>query len=246
MMSTDSWVAGVDGCKAGWVVALRRLSDPMTTRLQLCATFAEVLALPEKPIKIAVDIPIGLVARASLGGRQADLEARAVLGPRKSSVFAMPARIAVMQTDYVEARTVALLHSDPPRMISKQAFNLFPKIREVDALITPKLQDRVIECHPELAFWALNGERAMDEPKKRKSRINEPGLAHRRELLTAVGYQPELLAAKHFKASHAGGDDVLDAIGNSWSAARIANGCGRRFPAEPLTDERGLRMEIWC
>ncbi len=246
MTSTDAWVAGVDGCKAGWVVALRRLSDPKTTKVHLCTTFAEVLKLPEAPIKIAVDIPIGLVARGTPGGREADVAARVHLGARKSAVFAMPARAAIMATEYREACAIAVAHSDPPRMLSKQAFYLFPKIREVDACMNPELQGRVIECHPELAFWALNGECAMNEPKKRKSRINEPGLAHRRELLTATGYDPVLLAAKHFKASQAGGDDVLDAIANSWSAARIANGCGRRFPADPLTDERGLRMEIWC
>jgi predicted RNase H-like nuclease len=241
----DAFVAGVDGCRAGWVVALRRLDDPTSTTLQLCATFAEILALREAPEMIAVDIPIGLAARATVGGRQADIEARANLGARQSAVFAMPARAAVMESDYRRACAVALENSDPPRMISKQAFNLFPKIREVDALMTPALQDRVVECHPELAFWALNGERPLDQPKKVKSVAHTPGLELRRNLLLAAGYTRTLLDARPFKASEAGADDLLDAIANSWSAARIATGMARRFPAMPQLDERSLRMEIW-
>jgi predicted RNase H-like nuclease len=246
MLATDVWVAGVDGCKGGWIVALRRLDDPASATLQLCSTFADVLALPQAPTIIAVDIPIGLAPLATVGGRRADIEARANLGARQSAVFAMPARAAVMETDYRAACTVALAHSDPPRMISKQAFYLFPKIREVDAAMTPALQDRVVECHPELAFWALNGQVPLDLPKKVKSQANAPGLALRRTLLAAAGYPARLLQAQPFKARDAGADDLLDALANSWSAARIAIGRGRRFPAEPLRDARGLRMEIWC
>jgi predicted RNase H-like nuclease len=246
MPRTETWVAGVDGCKAGWVVALRRLDDPASATVQLCPAFADVLALPDGPAMIAVDIPIGLAPLATVGGRRADIEARANLGARQSAVFAMPARAAVTETDYRRACDVALANSDPPRMISKQAFYLFPKIREVDALMTPALQDRVIECHPELAFWGLNGERPLELPKKAKSQVHPPGLALRRELLAAAGYTRALLDACPFKATQAGADDLLDAIANSWSAARIVCGQGRRFPADPPVDARGLRMEIWC
>ena len=45
----------------------------------------------------------------------------------------------------------------------------------------------MFEVHPELAFWRLNGERALTEPKKIKSRPYEPGLALRRRLLIAAG-----------------------------------------------------------
>ena len=245
MPSSDAFVAGVDGCRAGWIVALRRLDDPAGTTLRLCATFADVLALPDAPATIAVDIPIGLAARATVGGRQADIEARANLGARQSAVFAMPARAAVMESDYRRACAIALENSDPPRMISKQAFNLFPKIREVDASMTPALQDRVVECHPELAFWALNGERPLDLPKKVKSQAHAPGLELRRTLLIAAGYRRALLEARPFKANEAGADDILDAIANSWGAARIATGQARRFPSQPPLDEHGLRMEIW-
>ncbi len=246
MTGAAAWVAGVDGCAAGWLVVLRPQHDPVRAEARLLATFADVLALPERPDIIAVDIPIGLPARIAGGGRSADRDVRAKLGRRQSAVFAIPARAAVMETDYRAACATAIAHSEPPRMVSKQAFFLFPKIREVDGVMTPVLQDRVVECHPELAFWALNGERALEEPKKVKSRPYEPGLALRRGLLAAAGYDPAWLAAKHFKFSDAGPDDLLDAAANAWSAARIAAGGGRRFPPDPARDARGLRMEIWC
>ena len=244
--TADTWVAGVDGCPGGWLVVVRRLGSADGAQARLVATFAEVLALPEQPAIIAVDMPIGLAARTVLGGRPADIAARSRLGPRQSSVFAVPSRAAVMQAEYRAACDAAFATSDPPRKVSKQCFNLFPKIREIDALMTPELQDRVLECHPELSFWALNGEAPLSEPKKVKSRGHPPGLELRRRLLSAAGYAAEfLLDRTAFKASQVGPDDLLDASACAWSAARIARGEGRRFPADPPLDETGLRMEIW-
>ena len=247
MESTPStWVAGVDGCPGGWLVVLRPRDDAGGASSLLVRDFADVLALPENPAIIAVDMPIGLAATNGIGGRRADIEARSHLGARQSSVFAVPSRVAVMEGDYRRACAVAFATSDPPRKVSKQCFNLFPKIREIDRLMTPALQDRVLECHPELSFWALNGETPVPEPKKLKSRPWPDGLALRRGLLTAAGYDARFVEDRTaFRASQVGPDDLLDACACAWSAARIAAGGGRRFPAEPALDPTGLRMEIW-
>jgi predicted RNase H-like nuclease len=141
---------------------------------------------------------------------------------------------------------VALAHSDPPRKVSKQTFNLFPKIREVDALMTPALQKRVFECHPEAAFWAMAGERALALPKKVKSRPHPPGLELRRGLLAAAGFPLSFLEAAHFPRAVAGADDVLDACACAVTASRIVAGVARRFPDVPPIDGRGLRQEIWA
>lgn len=245
-MTGARFVAGVDGCRGGWLVAVRPLDGPDGVSLRLLPTFAEVLAMAEMPVVIAVDMPIGLPETVGAGGRGPDKLARANLGARQSSVFAVPSRAAVMARGYGEACDVALTTSDPPRKISKQAFNLFPRIREIDALITPELQKRVVECHPELAFWRLNGESPLREPKKIKSRANAAGLAERRDLLGKARYPDTILAAKPFRSSDAGADDYLDALVNSWAAARIAAGLARRFPDTPEHDARGLRIEIWA
>lgn len=240
-----SHVAGVDGCPGGWIAAVHPLDDPGAARLALFADFADVLGHEPRLETIAVDIPIGLPESGTVGGRPADREARAVLGQRQSAVFAVPARAAVMCEDYRAACATALATSDPPRKVSKQAFNIFAKIREVDALMTADLQQRVYECHPEVAFWALNGERPLDFAKKVKSRPHPPGLALRRRLLREAGYLNGVLEAETFARSRVGPDDVLDACAAAWSAGRIARGAARRFPVDPEVDERGLRMEIW-
>lgn len=244
---SKAWVAGVDGCPGGWLVVMRPVDAPEAARASIVPRFADVLGMEPAPVMIGVDMPIGLPERTTTGGRDADIGARRNLGARQSAVFAVPSRAAVMQADYREACAVALATSDPPRKVSKQCFNLFPKIREIDALMTPGLQARVRETHPELAFWALNGERPLDEPKKVKSRPHEAGLALRQKLLTEAGYETAFLEARHgFRASAAGPDDLLDAAACSWSAARMVNGAGRRFPPNPPLDARGLQMEIWC
>jgi len=243
MTGADGWLAGVDGCPGGWLVALCHTGTGNCV-LRLCPSFADVLALPEAPEIVAVDMPIGLPDRAIRGGRQCDVEARALLGERQSSVFAVPARAAVMETDYRRACAVALRHSDPPRKVSKQCFNLFPKIREIDAFITPELQSRVFEVHPELAFWALNDERPTSLPKKVKSRPHEPGLAERRDLLAAHGFPVEFPESEAWPRSRVGPDDILDACVLAWSARRIRQGEAVRLPADPPLDGKGLRMEI--
>jgi predicted RNase H-like nuclease len=244
--ASQGWVAGVDGCRTGWLAVVRPLANPLAAQARLIPTFADVLNLPEAPRVIAIDIPIGLPQVATAGGRGADIAARARLGARKSAVFAVPARRVLMETDYRTACAAAFATSDPPRRFSKQTFNLFPKMREVDSLMTPALQERVIECHPELAFWRLNGERPLNEPKKVKSRPHAAGLGLRGRLLARAGYDTAFLQEDRFKTAEAGPDDLLDACACSWSAARIALGFGVRFPANPPVDAKGLRMEIWA
>ena len=94
----DKWLAGADGCPAGWVVALVRPAGA-EFRLRTVPRFADVLAAPEAPAVVAVDIPIGLPARASYGGRAAENAVRPLLGARQSAVFSVPSRTAVMEED---------------------------------------------------------------------------------------------------------------------------------------------------
>ena len=237
------WVAGVDGCRGGWLVVLAAVAagsgrlGGMTSRL--CTTFAEVLALPERPQSIAVDMPIGLLDRALPGGRRCDREARSMLGrPRASSVFSPPARMALAARSY---REVAALNGIG---MSKEAFNIVPKIREVDALMDAGLQDTLVEAHPELAFASLAG-----HPMRHSKRV-PAGRRERLSLLRRV-LGKACIDPVHARVAHGLSrvslDDVLDACVLAVVADRRRRGLARRLPeGEPPRDAKGLRMEIWC
>lgn len=239
-----SFVAGLDGCKGGWLCVLLDAQSGAPLESFIVAAASEILDRPDIDCA-AIDIPIGIPDFSRAGGRGCDSALRRHLGGRQSAVFAVPARAALAEDDYWRACDAAFLHSDPPRKVSKQCFHIFPKIREIDAWIAPARQGFINECHPEGAFWAMNGEQALSEPKKLKSRPYPPGLELRRDLLWKAGFSAEFLEARSFPASKAGPDDFLDACACAWTARRILRGEARRFPDKPLIDPRGLRMEIW-
>jgi predicted RNase H-like nuclease len=240
-----TWLAGVDGCPAGWIVAFAR-ADLGEVRVRLLPRFIDVLAAAEAPAVVAIDIPIGLPERAGYGGRAAENAVRPLLGARQSSVFSVPSRAAIAAQDYREACRIALATSEPPRKVSKQLFMLAPKIREVDAILRADatLSQRVFEVHPEVAFWRLNGEQALSEPKKVKSRPYEPGLALRRQLLIKADLPAAVVEAAPPKG--AGPDDLIDALACAAIAQRIHAGDALPFPAPPERDAFGLTMAIWA
>jgi len=228
-------VVGVDGCRGGWVAA--RIEGRGPPRIELYRSFAEVLAAYPPPAVVAVDIPIGLPARPIPGGRECDRAARRLLGPRASSVFSPPVRRLLRATHYEEIRGHGL---------TIQAFHLFPKIREVDALMSPRLQEYVRETHPELALTSL-----MGQPPRHPKRT----AAGRRERLGALrswGGPPFARASavlraaiSRFLRAEVAPDDVVDAMVLAWAAGRMRRGEALRLPAQPPRDRRGLRMEIW-
>lgn len=252
---SEAALAGVDGCKAGWVAVIERPGAPMQA-LVFGSFLGLVKALPETSF-IAVDMPIGLPDFTRHGGRGPEGLVRPLLGMRQSSVFSIPSRAAVYaDTDafttieawydaHRRASAVARQTSDPPRAISIQAFGIFAKIRELDTLLRtrPGLVGRVFESHPEVAFWRLNGEQAMSLPKKVKGRINPPGMAERKALLARHGVPEKLLDAI---PRGAGEDDLLDAAAMCLIARRIQRGAARPFPDPPGRDAHDLPVAIWC
>lgn len=233
-------VAGVDGCRGGWVIAHLEAGRVV---FEIVPEFRAVLSATRDADMVAVDMPIGLPERVGLGGRCPDAAARHVLGKRSSSVFSIPARAAVYGADYDAARAIALKHSDPPRSVAKQCYCIFPKVREIDALLTPALQARVVETHPEVAFWAMNDETSLALPKRVKSKPFPEGLTLRRTLLAKAGVGLGDFAVQRGIVAE---DDFIDAAACAVAARRVAQGVARRFPDDPRHDARGLRMEIWA
>src|SRR5436190_12442170 len=145
----DVWLAGVDGCPGGWIAAFVRPAGSECA-LTVFSCFADVLAAPQAAALIAVDMPIGLPERTGHGGRAAENIVRPLLGKRQSSVFSVPSRLAIYADGYAAACNAALTSSNPPRKVSKQLFNIAPKIREVDETLRrdPAIAERVFEVHP--------------------------------------------------------------------------------------------------
>ena len=235
----EFFVAGLDGCRAGWVMVTWAGNHDVAPQATVIPHITAALATAARII--AVDMPIGL---PQLSGRTCERETRARLGQRQSSVFAVPSRAAVMQEDYFASCRVNIENSDPPRKVSKQCFMLFPKIREIDAVLTPDLQSHVWEVHPELCFWAMNGYKPVPLAKKIKSRPNPDGIALRRELLSRNGFPVDCLQHPHWRKSDVAEDDLIDACACAWSAFRIATAQHLSLPSEPELDARGLRMQI--
>jgi predicted RNase H-like nuclease len=243
--TSEPWLAGVDGCRIGWVAAFVRPAGE-EVRVRIVPRFADVLAAPEAPAIVAVDMPIGLPDRIGPDGRGPERAIRPLLGARQSSVFSVPPRAAIYAADFGAACTAALAASEPPRKVSKQLFMIAPKIREIDAVLRADatLLRRVYEAHPELAFWRLNGKHALDQPKKVKGVCYEPGLALRRGLLTAAGLPAALVMSAPPKG--AGADDLLDALACAAIARRIHAGTARPFPDPFGRDSYGLPVAIWA
>ena len=181
----------------------------------------------------AVDMPIGL-CDVPRPGRACEGEARALLPKKASSVFPTPCRPALACTTHAEANAASKKLGVG---LNQQTFHLFPKMREIDALMraNKKLRRVVHEAHPELAFARMNGGKPV-LGKKRKPE----GFAERLKLLARHGFK-----WKPVTVSGAARDDVLDAMAVCRTAMLIAEGTATRLGPARERDRYGLPMNIW-
>jgi predicted RNase H-like nuclease len=181
---------------------------------------------------LGIDIPIGLLN----GPRACDRAARKLLGqPRGSSVFPAPCRSALQAETHAEASAVN--RQKTGRGLSQQAFGIAKKIKQVDDAITSERQQWAFEVHPEVCFWALNGQHPMTHNKKTKE-----GVTERLALLSPVF--PEIHHHLADRPAQVGKDDLLDAAAAAWTALRRLRGEVSRV-CPPERDERGLETAIY-
>lgn len=230
-------VAGVDGCKTGWLWVAKDFDAGLITS-EVFSNAQELLQQELQPVITAVDIPIGLT---ETGPRQCDIEARQLLGTRRSSVFPAPIRPALQACNREHAD--AIRREIEGRGVSAQSFAIFKKVVEFDKILSaqPNLQDRVKEIHPEICFWAWNNKRAMSYNKKsgdgRKERHNLVVKRFGSEVVEEIRVKYRVKYVSH--------DDIYDAFAALWTAERIYGGKAGVIPDPSPCDAMGLHMEIW-
>jgi predicted RNase H-like nuclease len=220
-------VLGVDGWRGGWVGAR---VGPGVDRVEwmLLPDGAAVLAV-EAAIT-AIDIPMGL---PESGSRGCDVVARMTLCGAGSTVFPAPVRPVLHCRTHAEA--LEMLRGRGRTLMSAQAFGLVRKIKDIDDVLMPAMQDRVVEVHPELSFRRLAGVGRM--PRKKTA----AGVAVRLEALRR--WLPSVDRALADVPEPVPIDDALDALACAWTAQQMR---ARRFErlGDGDRDMRGLLMQI--
>lgn len=144
-------IAGADGAPKGrWALWTRRGRE--TPRFSVQSSTAGLCVAVDGAACVAIDLPIGLI---DAGWRRIDVDAKRALGRFHSRVFLTPPRPVLACGSYAEANAVcrALTGSG----LSKQLWNIVPRILEVDRALAKASSLGVFECHPELVFAGLAG-----------------------------------------------------------------------------------------
>ncbi|MEB3321681.1 MAG: DUF429 domain-containing protein [Synechococcaceae cyanobacterium] len=232
--AAEGRLLGVDGCRAGWL-AVEHAPGADLAEATLHPT-ARSLADTPGWAWIAIDIPIGLPER---GCRTCDLQARQLLGPRRSSVFPAPIRAVLPARSHGEA--CALSRKVQNAGIPVQAFHLLGKIGQVDRLLRsePARAKRMVESHPEVAFLVWNGGRPMRHPKRTAA-----GRAERLALVEQLHPGSFAHIRSRFRRRDVADDDILDALALLRTAGRLARGEALLLGAPGDRDGRGLPMRI--
>jgi predicted RNase H-like nuclease len=207
---------GIDGTRNGWITA-EFTGD--TWKLD----YYEKLSSIDFD-EALIDIPIGLPESST---RKCDAEARDFLAPeRHYSIFNCPVRDAVYADSYQDACDIN--EEETGKRISKQAWNIVPKIREADK----QAQKRELrEAHPEVFF------KAIEEKSVIESKSSVEGLKDREEILKRFG---DISVIEDFEAKDVSEDDLIDAmvlsLGSKFELETI--------PEDPDKDQKGLEMSI--
>lgn len=232
-----AWAMGVDGCPGGWIGVYADMNGLEAPGRRIFETFQAVLDFGAQII--AVDMPIGFQDEpGETGMRACEKAARALLGPRRSSIFPSPLRAALDAADYQGAN--AANRAAGGKGLSKQSFNIFAKMIEIDRLMAPEKESFVFETHPETSFTAITGGPARFAKKTKEGR------AERLDLLTLSGLPESLFHPHPYPRKAAAPDDLVDAGLCLLTALRIAQGSALRLPEDPPRDGTGLRMAIFA
>ena len=203
------YAVGIDGCSDGWVVVTGETSELKILSIDVISSL-EHISEEYLTSHIVIDIPIHLYHSKI---RLCDKEAKAFLGKKfQSSIFYAPPAEILTCVNYIEANKKCKEMYQVG--LSKQSWNLFPKILEAQSL--NKTLHNYHEGHPECSFKLLNHGNDLKFKKK-----NPLGIIERYELLQFNRVHPQIKNIKHYSGFKL--DDLLDACSIYWTAYRRAN-----------------------
>lgn len=223
-------VAGADLAAGRWAVVV--LADGRFRRAIRAETLIQLHPQAHDFALLGVDIPIGLPVAGADWPRPADLEARALLGRRRATIFLTPPRPVMLCQDYAAANRKHFELTG--KGLSRQTWGLRDGIFQAADLTNGGAA--LVEVHPELSFRAMKGTPVL-APK-----TSWNGQMERRALLAAAGIE---LPAELGDAGLTAPDDLLDAAAAAWSAWRVHTGRAKIVPVSA----RGASLEqhgvIW-
>jgi predicted RNase H-like nuclease len=241
---------GIDGCRGGWFAVFLAAENDQNCEWEigLFPSFSSLIDFLKKnygqaePL-ILIDIPIGLKNGGS-GERLSDIRARRILKARKSSIFPVPCREAVYAESYEKACEINKELTG--KSISRQAWNIIPKIRDVDAFLAKNevFRGKVKETAPEVCFQALT-DSPMKYPKK-----SPEGFSERMKALKSICLAADKIAdsaLSKYRRKEVAKDDILDAL-----AAAVTAKMGQKYgfqyvPGESEKDSEGLNIQmVFC
>ena len=250
---------GIDACRGGWLIAKTEgeRGDLSAVSLSVVPTLAQGLkekALREKALEnkaskekglkkgawrkraaqlVLIDMPKGLLSDKA---RKIEGLARQLLKGQASTVFNVPVVDAVFAGDYQNAS--AINYRMTGKKLSKQAWYLCPKIRELDELLAEEssLRDEIFESHPELVFRLMAG---VQLPKKKLAE----GLSARLALLEQAGMPATQLVNNlidQYPRSVCFADDAVDAL----VLLLLAHSPSEDLDQEAEIDRRGIPINL--
>jgi predicted RNase H-like nuclease len=222
-------VAGIDVWRKRWIAVV--LCDGRYESAVVEADLETLLKAHPDLTSVGIDMPVGLTSGNTR--READDEARKFVGRRASSVFPTYPREVYDTDGYDEAREMCVKLTHGVRSISRQAYALKARLREVQRLV--ETRHNIYEVHPEVSFHEM----AKSDLTFSKTSWN--GMHERVNLLRAHGLDiPTAIPV----IKDAGAEDILDAAAAAWSANRIANGTAKTLPKRPQ-EANGRQIAIW-
>lgn len=235
-----STYVGVDGCSNGWIAI--SYSETDFDGAEFYEHISDLWDDYSDAERILVDVPIGLRENSS-EPRKCDTAARDVLKPdRYSSVFPTPVREAAREDSYEDAK--GKQEELTEGSLNRQTWGITPKIDQIDRFLLENddARDTVREAHPEVCFWAFDGDEMEYSKTNNRAQAFWERVAVLRDVEEGV-YDHLWEVGTGDLGGSPSNDDIVDAFAVALTARGDEEGI-ETLPEDPETDNKGLRMEM--